>query len=268
MAAPRPTRLRPAAGHRKAEAAAAGRGGGADGQRIVEVHHGEIVGRLRGEDSRLGVGVGLDPVVAIEVIGGDVEQRGDARMESVGRLELKAGGLDHAEAAVSAAGVPTASASGSPRLPPTKVGRPRRAQHVADQRRGGRLAVGAGDRDDRRRDEPRGQLHLAGDGHARRPRGGQLRDLRDARRQHDQIGAAGRSRAVPAQLAGTPAGSRARAAARAVAGRLSVAVTRAPRAAQSARRRDPGAPETDHQTRLSRELDEAGLSNLQGRDEA
>ena len=46
---------------------------------------------------------------------------------------------------------------------------PGRAQHLAGQRGGRRLAVGAGDRDERRRDEARRQLDLAGD-RARPPR--------------------------------------------------------------------------------------------------
>ena len=100
-------------------------GAGAHRQRIVEVHHGEVVRRLRGEDARLGRRVAVEAVVAIEVIGRDVEQDGDARVERLHRLQLEARHLDDAEAArPSAAGVPTASASGSPRLPPTNVGRP------------------------------------------------------------------------------------------------------------------------------------------------
>ena len=100
-----------------------------------------------------------------------------------------------------AAGVPTASASGSPRLPPDERRAAGRAHDVAHQRRRRRLAVGAGDRDQRARHEARRQLHLARDRHAGRARRRQLGDLGDARRQHDQLGAGERLAPVPAQLA-------------------------------------------------------------------
>jgi len=62
--------------------------------------------------------------VAIQVVGRDVEQDRHLRAEGHGGFELKTRHLEHTQAARRPAGVSTASAKGTPKLPPTKVGRP------------------------------------------------------------------------------------------------------------------------------------------------
>ena len=91
-------------------------------QRVVGVDHREVVAPLRVEDPRLGRGVALEPVVAIEVIGGDVEQHRHARAKRLDRLELEARRLDHADAA------------GAGRRRADRLGE-RLAQVAADERR-------------------------------------------------------------------------------------------------------------------------------------
>ena len=78
-----------------------------------------------------------------------------------------------------------------PRLPPQNVGRPRRLAQLAGQRGRRRLAVGAGDRDQRRAriEEPIGELDLGDHLDAGGARGARLGQRRHAGRHHDQVGA-------------------------------------------------------------------------------
>ena len=113
---------------------------------VVGVDHGHVVGALVGPDAGLGGGVGVEVAVPVEVVGGEVEPHADHGPERVGELELERRHLDHDHVDVAAHGV----ASGRPMLPAATARSPDGAQHLGDQRGHRRLAVGAGDGDDRR----------------------------------------------------------------------------------------------------------------------
>ncbi len=116
----------------------------------------DVLPRLVLEDPQLRRPVGLEGAVAIEVIGLEVQQDGDARPERVDVLELEARQL---------ANDPVSRSDGSDELAQRGAdvaGRPR-AQHRAEQLRCGRLPVRAGDPDDRVREQARRELDLAPD---------------------------------------------------------------------------------------------------------
>ena len=163
----------------------------------------------------------------------------------------------------------TASASGSPRLPPTNVGRPvarimsPTSVVVVDLPLVPVIAISVLDTN---RDASSISPVI---GHAGGARGRQLGDLGDARRQHDQLGAregrrAGgrRARARPRLAASSSAG------ASAPASRLSVTVTRAPRAAHSCAAAIPERPRPTTSTRLPFSCKSRLSSHLQRGDEA
>jgi len=72
------------------EDARAGTGGRAGGGVIIGVEDESVVVRLGGEDTLLGGDVILKAAVAVEVIGRDVEDDGDAGAEALGGLQLEA----------------------------------------------------------------------------------------------------------------------------------------------------------------------------------
>ncbi len=61
---------------------------------IVGVQDGEIVRLLVFEDAGLGIDIIRESLVAIEMIGRDIQDHGDARMEVDDGLELKAGNFE------------------------------------------------------------------------------------------------------------------------------------------------------------------------------
>ena len=99
------------------------------------------------DQARLEAGVVLHGAVPVEVVGRDVEQHADAGRQRGRQLDLERRHLDHVDAIlgrrlqIQDGGADVAAHL---RVPPG------RAQDVGDQRRGRRLAVGAGDGDERR----------------------------------------------------------------------------------------------------------------------
>ena len=91
--------------------------------------------------------------------------------------------------------------TGTPILPPTRVGRPASFENFADQRRRGGLAVGAGDRQYLAFKKARGQFEFADDGQAEVARLDQFgRIERHARADDDEVLAAEGEQAVAAGL--------------------------------------------------------------------
>ncbi len=99
--------------------------------------------------------------MAVEVVGGEVEEDGALGGEARRVLELEAGGL----ADDGRAGVELAGQRGERRadVPGDRDRLRRRSGRVPEQLGGGRLAVRAGDGDEAVRDRPPGQLELADD---------------------------------------------------------------------------------------------------------
>src|SRR6185369_15680218 len=62
---------------------------------VVRIHHRPVVRALVREDARLGLPVLLEARVAIEMIGGEVQEHGHVRPKRVRPLELEAGDLEH-----------------------------------------------------------------------------------------------------------------------------------------------------------------------------
>ncbi len=115
-------------------------------------HHGVILpvdeGIARGEvleDAELGVDIVLHlVVVAVEVVGRDVEQHGDVGLERIHIVELERAQLNHVDGmrvAGDLKGEAVADVAGQASVDT------RTAQDVIDERGGGRLAVAAGDAD-------------------------------------------------------------------------------------------------------------------------
>ena len=121
-----PPGSRAAAGRRRAEAervSVAARGAGhRQRARVAPVRDRDVAGLLAREEAGLRGGVGVDVRVAVEVVGGDVQDRGDAGAEAVNPLELERGELERRPTSARAP-ESTCSQSGVPRFPPVKVGR-------------------------------------------------------------------------------------------------------------------------------------------------
>jgi len=92
------------------------------GANIFRIEYEEVVRGLRGKDALLGECVVFEGAVSIEVVGRDVEDDGDLRMELLGRFELKAGDFETDQ--VSAVLWLMRAITGTPMLPPTSVGKP------------------------------------------------------------------------------------------------------------------------------------------------
>ena len=166
----------------------------------------------------------------VEVVGRDVEDRGDPRAEAVDRVELKARHLRYDDAV--ARELERVLGEGRPDVAAHQHRAHLGAQQLAGQRGGRGLAVGAGDGDDVGLHHPPRQLELADDGHpagAHRDERGQLE--RHPRAHHHQLrpdetrrrdGRPPRARSPGARARGPSAGS-------ASSGLESEASTRPPR---------------------------------------
>ena len=62
---------------------------------IVGIEYREVIGLLILKDARLGVGVGLEGAVAVEVVRRDVQHHGNFRTKRLDRLQLEARHLEH-----------------------------------------------------------------------------------------------------------------------------------------------------------------------------
>ena len=156
--------------------------GEAPGDLVVPVQHGAVGGRLVLEDPRLGPQVGGKALMAVEMVGRDVQYHGDPRAKRLDRLELEARRLRHHNA-VGREG--------------QRVGGERRADVPADEHRArllpeeraeqrGRrgLAIGTGDGDGVGVHHPPGELELANHGR-HRPELGEDRGVEGDARAHD-----------------------------------------------------------------------------------
>ena len=161
---------------------------------ILSRDHRDMPRRLHREQPRLARHIAFEPIVAVEMIGRDVEQHRDIAVEAIGQVDLIAGQFQHIDAH------------------PLQVRLQRRlAQHrqadiaahdcriarlfddMMDQRRRGRLAIGAGDADDlvrrQRRPGESEQFDVADDRHASdlRPHRDGMPIERHARRHDDAV---------------------------------------------------------------------------------
>ena len=130
--------------------------------RVVEVADEDVVRTLVGENSELRFGVLVHRVVAVEMVRLDVEQHGDARLERTDPFELER--RDFGDDPIVGAGL---HCFRDQRVTDVAADARRAAgiaEDVPDQRGGRRLALGAGDRDDRRASQTIGDLDLAIDG--------------------------------------------------------------------------------------------------------
>ena len=166
---------------------------------IVPVQDG-VVGRpLIPEDARLGLVVGDRRLVAVLMIGGQVQEGGDPGPEGVDPLELERRQLDD----IVVVGRVARDQIGQ-RQPDVAAGdrlQTRVRQEVGGQRGRRALAVRPGDADQDALQEPRRQFDLTHHAHAAATR---LRDRRDGERHagahRDQVGLDERARHVPAGL--------------------------------------------------------------------
>ncbi len=100
-----------------------------------------------GDQALLDRGIGLEGAVAVEMVGREVEQHADRRVEARREIDLEGGALDHMETATAR------RLQREDRLADIAAERHLAAgggDEMGDQRRGGRFAVGAGDGDERR----------------------------------------------------------------------------------------------------------------------
>ena len=132
---------------------------GLGGARVVCVQHREVACVLRGKDALLGQRVVLKGAVPVEMIGRDVQDHRDLRMELFRAFELEAGNLQHRPRAFAAlideAHHRHADVAGDQRR------QTRLLQDFAGQRRRRGFAVGAGDGQDLAFQKARGQFQLA-----------------------------------------------------------------------------------------------------------
>ena len=138
---------------------------------------GHRAGRLAGEHLELGGAIGVEGAVAVEVVLGEVEQHPGVGREALGVLELERRRLadDRRRLRQPAIGE---RGERRPDVAHDLRGQARRAVQVADQLDRGRLAVGAGDRDQLVGHEPPADLELPDHGQprlARRDDDGRLR---------------------------------------------------------------------------------------------
>ena len=131
---------------------------------------GDVLGRLVLEDAELGGPVGVEVAVAVEVVGRHVEEHGDARPELVDVLELEARQLADDPGVLRDRAVETGQRAADVAGDRDRLAG--RAEDLAQELAGRRLAVRPGDPEERVRQEARAELDLAPDGHAPRARGG------------------------------------------------------------------------------------------------
>jgi hypothetical protein len=149
---------------------------------VVEVHHGR--GRTL-EDARLRGRVIREAGVTVEVVRRHVQHRGRLELEGIRRLQLVRGQLEH----VHGGGRPREQVErGLAEVAADAHRDARRPGELADQRRDGALAVGAGDADDAATRLAREQLDVADQ--VEPLRGGPAQEglgQRDTRRYHDLV---------------------------------------------------------------------------------
>jgi hypothetical protein len=149
-------------------------------------------GRFRGD-------IGRHVRVPIEMVLGDVEPERDPRAEGRRRLELEAARLDDVHR-VRRRRLDLRTER-HPDVPADEHGLPRGREHAGDDRRRGRLALRAGDRDHAPLQPSRGEFEFPDDLDATLARSLEQRSVeRHAWTGHDQVGHIERSRRVPSEL--------------------------------------------------------------------
>ncbi len=139
----------------------------------------DVVVALVGEDAQLGLRVGLEGAVAVDVVGREVEQHGALGSELDGVLELEGGDLaDHGRVGCQVA---DERAQGGADVAGDRHRPPGLAVDVADELGRRRLAVGPGHGDELVGDQPPRELDLAQHRQAALARGGDDGGLRRAR---------------------------------------------------------------------------------------
>ena len=140
---------------------------------IVKIEQGKIRCSLILEDPLLRRDIFIQRLITVLVIDRHVEQGGDPGMEPVNRFKLKTGDLHYeiiirsrlpclARAKIFHRCVTQRDAQiAADKHAPAALG-----EHLADQRHGGTLAVGTGNRKERAPEELRGQLHFTDHLHA------------------------------------------------------------------------------------------------------
>ena len=111
-----------------------------------------VLGTLVREHARLVGGVGLHAPVPVQVVRRDVEQHGDLGAEPLGERELETRDLGHEHGR--RAGLGGHGHGGTADVADGLGGHAPLGEEVGDERRGGRLAVGPGDRDPGRAGHP------------------------------------------------------------------------------------------------------------------
>ena len=142
---------------------------------VVSIEQGGIAFQLIFEDARLGAAVGCERGVAIEVIGGEIEEHRDVGTKFIDGFELEAAHLRYRDAGGSGFG--DAGDQRSSDIAGDDGGRSRGGENIADQRSDRGFAVRAGDGDQPAAQKPPGQFDFAPNG-----------DVRGARRSEAGMG--------------------------------------------------------------------------------
>ncbi len=132
--------------------------------RVVGIQHRELVAALVRKDRGLRIRVGFERRIAIEVVGGEIQDRRRVWTKGLDSLQLKARELHHQRVVLPVHGVRQRRPEIAADEDTATAGR----QHRTQQGGGRALAVGPGDRRDRCREKPRRQLDLRHDATARR----------------------------------------------------------------------------------------------------
>jgi hypothetical protein len=154
-----PARRGPAGGERHPGAGRGGRVGGH--HRVLGAVDRPVVGALVGPDAGLGLGVGGQVGMPVEVVGGEVEPGPGVQAEGPGETELEAGQLDHHR--LGRVAVQDGVDQGQADVAGGHGRAARGGQHGRGQLGGGGLAVGPGHPDQRHGRDPGRQLDLAPD---------------------------------------------------------------------------------------------------------
>ena len=109
----------------------------------LHVDQREVAHGLHPEQSRLGGDIALETVVAVEMVGRDVEQDGHVGVDPLGQVDLVARQFEHIDAAC---GQRLLFEDRLADIAAHQRGNARLREQVIGQRGGGRLAVGSGDR--------------------------------------------------------------------------------------------------------------------------
>ena len=150
----------------------------------ARVEHGDVLGSLILENAQLGRAIFRDRAVAVEMVGREIQPDADRRDESLNGLELKRAHFDGQDVEIAIFARDFAK-----RLADVAAGDralAARIQHLREQFGRGRLAVRAGDRDNRHVDGTPAQFQLAHDLDLR------ARKIRGQRRDRDRCPGSGR----------------------------------------------------------------------------